>query len=312
MIQHLHNLIIKIRVQIDFNKNPKYSNHKIGQLTIESLCWKLHGIGDDLGSLMLADYLRLWGYSWINKNIDINKFYKEQYDHKFERLMLKNNKDALEYYFAGHHYATGVRISKSLKMARMHFNRSVIYGHPAGNHENLIAKLIDDDFNSKYFQASGIAKKDSLAALSICASIKCIQSCEMLDIGMVKNLFNNWNKSIYSDYGKRFFNIEIEQSLKIYSNKIININNNSSLFIFGLISAKSRSNPTGKKSIEWYKEGALRGHIPCAVEWVKSSHDKIILDDIVAQLLEVFGILPLDIVENINNISSNYDDNDYD
>jgi hypothetical protein len=293
----LHSLLIKIIIRKDFSKRSKYSNYKTGQLAIESLCWKLHRLGDDVGSLMLADFLRSWGYSWVDKKIHIFTFHKEQYGRRLKRLLLKNNKDALESYFIGHLFATGAKIAKSLPLARAHFARSYIGGHPAGHHERLIAVLIDDDYNSKcttldLIGAYGIAKKDSITALSIYKSLTSLGSCIKANSDIIIELMHKWNGSIYSDYGKRYFNVKIEKAFKVYSDLAKNSPSNASFYVLGMIAGGSRINPTGKSCVEWYRKGALLGHIPCAINWIRELRDVESIWEAKLNLLETFGVLP--------------------
>ncbi len=293
----LQALYLKHVLVKDFPRKNGGASLRKSQMIVESICWKLFELDDDIGCLLLADHLRSWGYSWKRTDLNCIQFRNLQYDNRFPRIIRKKHLSALEHHFLGHKYATGMGLQRSLTVARKHFAMADILGHVTAIHEKMIAILIDDAYEFKRQAIArqrprGIAIKDSRSALNIYVTLHAINERKRLSIDDLQSLLEVWSKEIYSDYGKRYFNVLIERLFKNCSEVEKAINSDASMYILGLIAENSRSNPTGNSCSEWYRIGALRGCVKCAIKWIKDTRSPLTLSEKSSQLSSIFSPLP--------------------
>lgn len=226
----------------------------------EQLAWDIHEQFPPVGSLLLGHQLLEQGASYLKRDIGTKEFAKKLVAESFSAVQDLKEKDGWDYFYLGLSHVYGRGTSQDFSLAAAAFLESKCRG-------NLYAAF--EEIWSRYL--AGGARLEAILGLTALSgkladfAAYSGQALALLEIGPCREkgsqghitrlllLGRALHRFIYHAHGTRQINIAIEKEFREEVSELQEIKTARSNLALYLMARASRSNPTGKKPIEWFR-----------------------------------------------------------
>jgi len=227
----------------------------------EELAWSLHGQFSPVGSLLLGHLIWEQGTSYLRREIGTKQFAKALVAESFRAVQDLKEKDGWDYYYLGQSHVWGRGTSQNYSLAAEAFGESCRLGNPYAAFEAIWARYLAGGsrleailrLTTLYGELADVAAY-SARALTLLENGPCREPGSPNHIARLLLLGHALREFIYHAHGARHINIAIEKELREGVEALRGLNTPRAYLALYLIARMSRSNPTGKGPLEWFRE----------------------------------------------------------
>lgn len=234
----------------------------------ESVAWELHDDFPPTGSLVLANLILDQGMSYLKRDIGTKAFAKELVADAFEATQQLEDKDDWDYYYLGicHAYGRGTKqdysqateaFSKSAEAGGYYAEFEAIWARYLAGGSRLDAVLSLTALRGKLADFAAFSAR-ALTLLELGPPKELASEAHIARILLMKRALHDF---IYHDRGARQINIAIEKELREGVAGLQDLGTSRGNFALYLTTQASRTNPTDKDPIDWFKD-AVDPEIP--------------------------------------------------
>jgi hypothetical protein len=227
----------------------------------EGVAWELHEMAPPTGSLLLSHLILQQGTSYLRRDIGTKEFAKQLASQSFQAVQNLEEKDGWDHYYLGLSYQYGRGTSQDYSLAADSFLAASQVGNRYAQFEALWARHLAggsrldavlglSDLRGKLADFAAYSAR-ALALLELGQVREPGSSSHIARILLLKRALNDF---IFHDHGARQIRIAIEKELREGVNELQHLQTPRAFLALYLTAKASRSNPTGKEAIEWFRK----------------------------------------------------------